>query len=82
MDVEDLPDVNDREAIRLFAADFDGYQHFGSFQACAAAAKAASRDSIASLRNELFFRIAHQIIKAPTISLGHMPSCCPISMRD
>ncbi|MEL7395163.1 MAG: hypothetical protein AAFN44_02195 [Pseudomonadota bacterium] len=55
MDLKDLPDIDDREGIREFAADFNGYLYYGSFQSCAAAAKTRARDSIISLRNELFF---------------------------
>ncbi len=50
----DLPKVGDRNAIREFAASFNGYQHFGSFKACAEAAKAMRRETLLDLRNELF----------------------------
>ncbi len=53
--IDDLPPIGDREAIRVFAASFDGYQHFGSFEACASAVKAKRRESLLDLRNELFF---------------------------
>ena len=55
MRLTDLPPSDDYEAVRKFAATFNGYQHFGSFGACAAAAKAKSRSSLDECRNELFF---------------------------
>ncbi len=33
---------------------FDGYKHFGSFEAAAENAKAMRRESLTDLRNELF----------------------------
>jgi hypothetical protein len=50
-----LPSPDDREAIVAFAASFDGYAVHGSFGACADAAKAARRETLGDLRNELFF---------------------------
>lgn len=52
---EDLPAENDRNSIVAFARTFNGYEHFGSFTACAKAAKSKRRSTIADLRNELFF---------------------------
>ncbi|RYE94272.1 MAG: hypothetical protein EOO77_44385 [Oxalobacteraceae bacterium] len=34
---------------------FNGYEHFGSFEAAADAAKSRDRSSLELLRNELFF---------------------------
>ena len=51
----ELPDPNDEEAVFEFVRDFNGYEHFGSYAACADAAKARNRDSLIALRNELFF---------------------------
>ena len=34
---------------------FNGYEHYGSFDASAEAARAKTRDSLEALRNELFF---------------------------
>ena len=50
-----LPDPGDRKAIVEFAGSFNGYEHFGSFAACANAAKAQKRETLIDLRNELFF---------------------------
>ncbi len=51
----DLPPIDDYTAIVKFAGDFNGYDHFGSFEASAKAAKAKSRDSLIAIQNELFF---------------------------
>ena len=50
-----LPDPADRNAIIEFASSFNGYEHFGSFAACANAAKAKEQETLIDLRNELFF---------------------------
>lgn len=50
-----LPDPTSRESIREFAARFNGYEYFGSYAACADAAKAKKRETLIDLRNELFF---------------------------
>jgi hypothetical protein len=55
MNVEELPDPEDRDAVIRFAASFSGYEHFGSFKACADEAKLQKRDTLIDLRNELFF---------------------------
>lgn len=51
----DLPAEDDGRGIFAFAMSFNGYEHFGSFEASAAAAKAGDRSSLELLRNELFF---------------------------
>lgn len=50
-----LPPLGDAAAIFAFGMAFNGYEAFGSFEACAAAAKASRRDTLDDLRNELFF---------------------------
>ena len=50
-----LPPQDDPQAIFAFAMSFNGYEAFGSFEACAAAAKARRRETLEDLRNELFF---------------------------
>lgn len=55
MNVEELPDPEDRDAVILFAASFNGYEHFGSFKACADEAQLQKRGTLIDLRNELFF---------------------------
>lgn len=50
-----LPDPDDAEAVFEFAMSFNGYEHHGSFEACAKTAKARRRDTLDDLRNELFF---------------------------
>ena len=61
--IGDLPDRNDSDAVLAFAQSFNGYDHFGSFEACAQNANAARRETLVDLRNELFFcwrACAHQ----------------------
>ena len=55
MKPSDLPPVSDRRAIFEFAMTFNGYEHFGSFEACAEAANSGDRSSLELIRNELFF---------------------------
>jgi hypothetical protein len=55
MHLDDLPNPTDQAAIWAFAMSFNGYEHFGSLEAAAAAARERSRSSVADLRNELFF---------------------------
>jgi|JI7StandDraft_1071085.scaffolds.fasta_scaffold411761_2 hypothetical protein len=50
-----LPPLGDAAAIFDFGMTFNGYEAFGSFEACAAAAKARKRETLDDLRNELFF---------------------------
>jgi hypothetical protein len=50
-----LPDESDRNATFDFAMSFDGYEHYGSLEKCADAAKSKARETLADLRNELFF---------------------------
>lgn len=50
-----LPDAEDEDAIFRFAMSFNGYEHYGSLKASAAAAQAQRRDSLTAIRNELFF---------------------------
>jgi hypothetical protein len=53
--VSDLPSVSDRTAIVDFARTFNGYEHYGSFQACVEQARLKNRKTITDLQNELFF---------------------------
>lgn len=50
-----LPDATDRNNVFSFAMSFDGYKHYGSFERSADEAKSKRRDSLTSMRNELFF---------------------------
>ena len=50
----DLPKEDDRLAVFAFAMTFNGYEHYGSLEASAAAAREKKRESIIDLRNELF----------------------------
>ena len=52
--LNDLPDASDEQAIFRFAMTFNGYEHFGSFESCAAAARASKRSTLLEVRNELF----------------------------
>lgn len=49
-----LPDPDDERAVARFAMSFDGYEHYGSFEAAAAAARRRERQSLTDLRHELF----------------------------
>ena len=51
----DLPDLDDRQAFFAFAMTSNGYVQFGTREASVAAARVKARDSVAHLRNELFF---------------------------
>lgn len=55
--LDDLPDENDIQAVAEFAGSFNGYEHFGSFEACASEAKSRKRATLVDLRNELFFSL-------------------------
>ncbi|MBX2848372.1 MAG: hypothetical protein KTR16_08630 [Acidiferrobacterales bacterium] len=50
-----LPAVGDLSEISKFAGSFNGYKHFGSFEATAEASLNSKRESLTELRNELFF---------------------------
>lgn len=52
---EMLPDAADRDRVFAFAMSFNGYEHLGSFENSAAAAKSRERKTLSDLRNELFF---------------------------
>ena len=52
--IDDPPDPLDRNAVFTFAMSFDGYEHFGSFQAAAQNARSHSRATLNDIRNELF----------------------------
>ncbi|MFM0313517.1 hypothetical protein PQR36_01415 [Paraburkholderia nemoris] len=51
----DLPDPDDAAAVFAFAMSFDGYKYYGSLEKSSAVAKQKSRETLAELRNELFF---------------------------
>lgn len=51
----DLPAEDDPTGIFEFAMGCNGYEHYGSFAACAEVAKKRERNSVQTLRNELFF---------------------------
>lgn len=55
LQLSDLPEIGDRKAILAFASSSRGYSCWGSFHACAEAARAKSRKSLVDLRTELFF---------------------------
>jgi hypothetical protein len=50
-----LPSEGDPGAIFAFAMTFNGFEHYGSFETCADAARRQDRDTLEALRNELFF---------------------------
>lgn len=49
-----LPSPDDRNTVFRFAMLFNGYEHFGSFEAAAEQARTSSRASLTEIRNELF----------------------------
>ena len=53
--LESLPVVGDTSAISKFASSFNGYNHYGSFEATAEASRNSKRESLTEIRNELFF---------------------------
>jgi len=53
--MDSLPDIGDAHGIYKFAMKFNGYEHHGSFEACANAAKEKKRSTKADCLNELFF---------------------------
>lgn len=55
MNLSDLPDPTDYDAIRLFAMLYNGYDRHGSYEACAEAANQKKRETLDDLQNELFF---------------------------
>lgn len=55
MNAIELPEPDDAEAIFRFAMTFNGYEYYGSFEACEHAARSGDRSTIALVRNELFF---------------------------
>lgn len=50
----DFPEVDDDKAVWAFASSFNGYMHYGSFEATASAAKKSKREALTEIRNELF----------------------------
>jgi hypothetical protein len=54
MGFADLPAEDDLEGILDFLLGFNGYRFHDSFEACAEAAAQRKRDTIDSIRNELF----------------------------
>ncbi len=50
-----LPSCDDPAGIFAFAMTYNGYEEHGSFDACADAANAKLRETLADIRNELFF---------------------------
>ena len=58
-----LPNPDDHSAIFRFAMFFNGYEHFGSLEEASDQASKKQRDSLTSIRNELFIacrRSRHQ----------------------
>jgi len=55
IEFEALPPINDPAAVFEFAMTFNGYEHFGSFEASAEASKKRDRRTLDDIRNELFF---------------------------
>ncbi|WP_454759080.1 hypothetical protein [Caulobacter segnis] len=53
----ELPSEGDRNAVFAFAMSFNGYEHYGSFEASSDAARSMRRDTLEDIRNELFFAV-------------------------
>ena len=51
----DLPDPDDREAVKQFEQSFNGYEHFGTLKKTVDEAKARRKETLPDLRDELFF---------------------------
>ena len=51
----DLPDPDDREAVKQFEQSFNGYEHFGTLKKTVDEAKARRKETLPDLRYELFF---------------------------
>lgn len=56
MKITDLPTCDNTSGIFAFAMSYNGYEEYGSFEACAAAALERPRSTLDELRNELFFQ--------------------------
>jgi hypothetical protein len=54
LSLENLPEPTDIRSVFAFAMSFDGYDHFGSFEAAIKNAQLMKRESLTDLRNELF----------------------------
>lgn len=52
--LDSLPLVDEKDAVFAFAMTFNGYEHFGSFEAAAKNARMRSRATLVDVRNELF----------------------------
>lgn len=63
MKLEDLPPPDDRTEIVRFARLFNGYEYYGSLNACAEAARTSKRKTLIDLQTELFwaFRSSHHL---------------------
>ena len=54
--LENVPDVDaPMERVSEFAASFNGFKHWGSFEKCAEIANAERHESLTELRTSLFF---------------------------
>ena len=49
-----LPDPGDPRAVFEFAMNFNGYEHFGTFEKAFSEARLRCRESLVDIRNELF----------------------------
>ncbi len=52
--LSDLPEIGDDKTVWEFASSFNGYMHYGSFEAAASAARNSKRETLTEIRNELF----------------------------
>ncbi len=58
LDVAEIPAVDaPMGELRSFAHTFNGYEHWGSFERCAAIANARDHSSLTNLRTCLFFEV-------------------------
>ena len=54
LSLDSLPLVDQKDAVFAFAMTFNGYEHFGSFEAAGENARTRSRATLVDVRNELF----------------------------
>ena len=81
----DLPDPNDRDAVAMFASSFNGYDHFGTFEAAAQAAASKRRLSLEDLRNELFMAFRGSVHRGDNLFLETYRELLPffeVALRD
>jgi hypothetical protein len=75
--LDQLPDPLDRNAVFAFAMSFDGYEHFGSFEAAAQNARTRSRETLTDIRNALFMHARGSRHRGDDLFLEHYRDMLP-----